>query len=610
LLRARGARRSTKPTTPSDVMSDDLITELRAHLERERRKLELVQDIALAVGSTVDVDELLRRIAENVTELMDAERSTIYAVDREANELWSRVAQSDEEPVEIRLAIGTGIAGWVAARGDVLNVPDAYSDPRFDPTWDQATGYRTRSLLCAPMVTKSGHVIGVVQVLNKKSGAPFTDADETYLQGIAGQAGLSLQNARLVRSLHKNIEELRATKEELENRNAELDLLLELAQVTGTAPNLEELLDRMVRRSAERCNADAGSVVLVDDSAGESKLDATFVVVGKERKRFSVPCRHGVVGWVVENGEPLCIADASHDARCSRTLGALVGYEVRSALCVPIRGHHGILGAIELLNKGGGAAEFTAADEKVLSLIAGQAAQAVELARARERRDREERLATIGHLLSGVLHDLKTPMTVISGYVQLMVQADDVKQRQTYAETVLKQFQYIGSMTAEILTFARGESTILLRRVYLHQFVEEIGELVRKELEARGIRVVVELRYRGTARFDEGKMRRVFYNIARNAAEAMSDGGTFTIEIDRDREFLELRFTDTGVGVPDEVRTRLFESFSTAGKKGGTGLGLAVVKKIVDEHDGTIDFTTETGRGTTFTIRLPIRAEG
>lgn len=579
---------------------------LQKQLERERRKLELVQNIGLAIGSTLDLDELLKLIAENVTELMGAERSTIYVVEPDSSELWSRVAEGEKD-VEIRLPLGTGVAGWVAQEGKVLNIPDAYADDRFDPSWDSTTGYRTKSILCAPMATKSGKVIGVIQVLNKQRKDLFTADDEIYLQAIAGQAAITLHNARLVRSLLGKNEELGRTKEELEQRNKELDLLLDLEQLASSARDLEDLLARVIKRSSERCNADAGAIALSDSTGGELKLDVAFAASGEDLLRFNLPWGEGLAGWVTKQGSSVRVADATQDDRCSKTMGQPVGFEARSALCVPLRGHHGILGAIELLNKN--TKVFTDVDEKVLTLLAGRVAQAVELAQGRERRDREERLATIGHLLSGVLHDLKTPMTVISGYVQLMVQADDTKLRQSYADTVLKQFQYIGSMTTEILTFARGESTILLRRVYLHQFVEEISELLQKELEPRNIKVVIELNYRGTARFDESKMRRVFYNIARNAAEAMPTGGTFSIVISRDTENLVLIFSDTGTGVPAEVRNSLFESFSTAGKKGGTGLGLAVVKKIIDEHDGKISFSSEPNKGTTFTLSLPLPKE-
>ena len=586
-------------------MSDETpsLAGLRAALRREQRKVELVRDIGLALGSTLDLDELLQLVAENVTELMEAERSTIYVVDEATQEIWSRVAQGEQQ-VEFRLPVGTGIAGWVAACGDIVNVRDAYHDDRFDPEWDKLTGYVTRSILTAPMRGKDGRVIGALQVLNKRTVGGFTGDDEVFIQAIAAQAAVSLENSQLVFSLIQNNEELQRTKVELEQRNSELDLLLELEQLAASARNLDDLLDRVIRRASALCDADAGAVLLLD-SQETLRFEAAFGARGEEMRRFRLRWGEGIAGWVTRNCFPVRVEDASRDQRHQRTIGEAVGYVAKSVLCVPLRGHSATLGAIELLNKGG-AGQFTEGDEKVLTLIAGQVARAVELARDRERRDREDRLATIGHLLSGVLHDLKTPMTVISGYVQLMAQAQDSAQRQGYAETVLKQFEHISAMTSEILAFARGESSILVRRVYLHRFVEEIGELLRRELEPRGIEVSFELEYKGTARFDEGKIRRVIHNIARNAAEAMPDGGTLSITVRRVGDDLLLRFADTGTGVPDEVRDRLFESFSTAGKEGGTGLGLAVVKKIVDQHRGEVSYESDPGKGTTFTVRLPL----
>ena len=101
-------------------------------------------------------------------------------------------------------------------------------------------------------------------------------------------------------------------------------------------------------------------------------------------------------------------------------------------------------------------------------------------------------------------------------------------------------------------------------------------------------------------------MKRVISNIARNAADAMPEGGRFTLVADRDGDQLVLRMSDTGTGVAPEIHERLFESFVTTGKTGGSGLGLAIVKRIVDAHGGTVEFKTRAGKGTTFEVRLPL----
>jgi signal transduction histidine kinase len=202
---------------------------------------------------------------------------------------------------------------------------------------------------------------------------------------------------------------------------------------------------------------------------------------------------------------------------------------------------------------------------------------------------------------------MKTPLTVIRGYVQMMKSTDDGKQRADLATIILKQFEHIGAMQREVLAFARGEKRLLLRRVYVQKFFEEVREQLESELAKRGVELVVDVQERGTARFDEGKMLRVVHNLARNAAEAMGrSGGKLVIKVTRDKSdrALVVSFSDTGPGIPKEIEHQLFQSFVTRGKAGGTGLGLAIVKKIADEHGGTISVQSSS-RGATFKLRIP-----
>jgi signal transduction histidine kinase len=158
-----------------------------------------------------------------------------------------------------------------------------------------------------------------------------------------------------------------------------------------------------------------------------------------------------------------------------------------------------------------------------------------------------------------------------------------------------------------VLEFARGEKNLLVRKVYLLKFFDDVRNQLESDLARRGVELVVDVQERGTARFDEGKMLRVVHNLARNAAEAMAKkGGKFIVKVTRDKEdgALVVTFSDTGPGIPREIEHRLFQSFVTSGKKGGTGLGLAIVKKIAEEHGGTIAVTSSS-RGATFKLRIP-----
>ena len=161
----------------------------------------------------------------------------------------------------------------------------------------------------------------------------------------------------------------------------------------------------------------------------------------------------------------------------------------------------------------------------------------------------------------------------------------------------------MAGMTREVLAFARGDSDLLIRKVYVNKFSEELSTQLGAAVAGRGIDFELEARYDGIAYFDEQKLMRVFHNLTSNAVEAMPEGGRLKVKIDKEGDQLVWTVSDNGPGIPAVVRGRLFELFAT-GKKGGTGLGLAIVKKVVDDHHGVIQCDSSP-EGTTFVIRLP-----
>jgi adenylate cyclase len=160
-------------------------------LREEVQILELSHDLA----GELDLDRLLARIIGATTELLDAERSSLLLYDARANELWSRVAEGLETR-EIRLPSDQGIAGAVFTSGVTENISDPYADPRFNKATDQQTGFKTRSILCMPIVNKAGEKLGVTQVLNKR-GDHFRSRDEQRLAAFTAQIAVALENARL-----------------------------------------------------------------------------------------------------------------------------------------------------------------------------------------------------------------------------------------------------------------------------------------------------------------------------------------------------------------------------------------------------------------------------
>jgi signal transduction histidine kinase/putative methionine-R-sulfoxide reductase with GAF domain len=677
------------------------IDELEGRLARADKTVQALREVGLALGTTLDLDQLLELILKKITEILEADRATLYLLDEHRGRLLSRIMIGDEAR-SIELPIGEGIAGYVAKVGRTVRVKDAYRDKRFQREWDEVTGYRTRSILAAPMKNHVGRTIGVIQVLNKRGpesepgrtsatggkrkvgrrkrgredvgdrwrselaldeqeadparanvtrregegdlwqeelafpeargltttaggsreslspkesgevpiAREFSQHDEELLTALATQAAVSIDNSRLFLSVIQKNMQLVETKEQLEHRVSDLKLLFELESAMGRAGTLEDLARAVVTEAARACEAQAGGL-LIDEPEGGVWLyfvDAGSRRDGVEVRRIAQKRGEGVIGWAMSHNEAVSLPpeyNRSDDAPISSRRAQILGVSIQSAIAVPLEGEDGVpIGAMGLFNSRK-ASGFSQDDRALLRLVSANASTAVRLFCSRVERERSERLTSIGRLLSGVMHDMRTPLTVISGYVQLMALSLDPNVRAEHAKLILKQFDAISAMQREVLEFARGERSILLRRVYLTKFFGEVELQIMQELAGTKVKLVMEVEDRGVARFDEAKMTRVAHNLVRNAVEAMGEGGgTITVRAYRDEGDLVVSFADTGKGVPKEIEGKLFQSFVTAGKKRGTGLGLAIVKKIVDEHSGTI-VVDSSSKGATFTIRLP-----
>ena len=580
-------------------------------LRREQKKVSLVQEVSRALSSVADLDALLILIMGKVTQLMEADRSTLYLLTEDGSQLWSKVAQGDKL-IEIRLAVGDGVAGWVAQTRELVNIPDAYADQRFQPSFDLKSGYRTKSILSVPMNNAQGQLIGILQVLNKADG-PFTSADEDLLSALASQAAVAVENARLYHSLIAQNQELTRARRDLERRQRELNALYEVEKELAAAPDLDDLLSRILAQAITVLGGGAGSIALVEPD-GALRFRTVQGPAAPRLIERTLAHGTGLLGWAIAHKTPVVVRDPASDPRHAADIAIEIGVRPQHLLIAPIVEGDDVIGGIEIVDQrravreaadGGTDAPWNEDDLKLLVLIAAQAAAAIGLARRRSEQSNRDRLASIGRMLAGLLHDLKTPMTIISGYAQLMAASDESAQREKYVEQIQRQFDLMAGMTREVLAFARGDTDLVVRKVYVNRFVEELREQLGAATSGRGIDFALEAKFDGVAHFDEQKLLRVFHNLASNAIDAMPDGGHLTVGVDRDADAGELVWTvkDTGPGIPPQVHGRMFELFAT-GKKGGTGLGLAIVKKIVDDHHGSIRCDTGSS-GTTFTIRMP-----
>jgi signal transduction histidine kinase len=571
------------------------VEKLKAELERKEVQLHAIQKIGIALSSVLNQEQLLILIMDQVTKLMNAERSTLYIVDNEKGEIWSKIAQKAEIK-EIRQKIGVGISGYVAKRGEEINIKDAYRDNRFDPTTDKKTGYHTKSILCMPIrepvkdEKKIGEIIAVIQILNSKRGY-FNVEDEELLRSLASQIAISLVNSRLYSIL--------------EERVNELNLLFNIEKVISNAENLEDMLRNLIKLIADSLNTEMGMLLIYDQQKKQFPFRFAHNMDEKKIKEASFSADVGIVGQVLTRGKIYISNDLTNDKYFNKVQAKFLDIKIRQLLCAPLISEKSVIGVFELMNKMGEHSYFSSHDEKMLESIASHIALGIENFRLKEENIKAERLAAIGNMMSAIVHDLRTPINNIYGFVDLMNEEVDQKVRGDYASIINEQIKILTNMSTDILDFAKGKTTILPRKYPVDKLVKEFIRLFEAEIKRQGFNFIYDINAAGMIYIDPEKINRVFMNIMKNSLEAMSKGGTFSISAEEVNGEIVFHLRDTGKGIPEEIRDKLFDSFVTSGKKGGTGLGLAIVKKVIDEHKARIEVESVQGAGTTFKIYFP-----
>ena len=278
-----------------------------------------------------------------------------------------------------------------------------------------------------------------------------------------------------------------------------------------------------------------------------------------------------------------------------------------------IRRRQGLLGVLEVINKRGELV-FSDADARLLEIVAGQAAIAIDNARLLERTLQSDRLSSVGKMASSIIHDFKTPLSLIQGFVDLLGDPETApERRQKYSKLVQEEVQGFLTSAQGLLDYARGEIRLNPEEVQLDEWLETIADVLRQNLSTAKIELQTKFEFGEKVWIDREKMRRVVMNLVSNARDAMPDGGSLTIRTGLEGENWQLEIHDTGSGIPVEQRSKIFELFATFGKANGTGLGLAMADEIVQSHGGSISMDScvlgENGSktsGTSFTITAPL----
>ena len=289
---------------------------------------------------------------------------------------------------------------------------------------------------------------------------------------------------------------------------------------------------------------------------------------------------------------------------------------------VPLMARSGVVGMLVLGARAGRRkVPFRPTEVRLLSVLANRAALALENHLYQRELISSERMAALGAMAGMLAHDFRNPMTVVRGHAEILLE-DGLRLEtvRSQAELIVRMVDRLDRMTAEILDFARAGGRVVRRRLPLRQFFGDLADDLEKELPGVSIVRTLDLPEEAAGALDEDKIRRAIGNLTSNARDVMGGRGVVHLAVrlappaeEGAPERLLIEVADEGPGVPPEIRATLFEPFVTARKKGGTGLGLAVARRFVEDHGGTIELVADPPAGgptgARFRLLLPLVPE-
>ena len=330
--------------------------------KRTARFSDMLLQVTTDLAKTKSLDEALETLVKITTTTIGAERGTIFLNDAATGELYSRIAQGSFRR-EIRILNTKGVAGWVFTQNKGAIIHDAYKDDRFNKAVDVRTGFRTKSILCAPLRTVSGEEIGVSQILNKIDGE-FEQDDLDLLEAMTEQAAIAIQGNIIVEQIEA------ARKQELE--------FLDVVSQVSSELELTPLLQKIITTISTMLDCERATLFINDEKTNE-----LYTEVGEgldEKSVIKFPNHLGIAGTVFTSAKPVNIPHAYADLRFNPSFDKQTGFFTRSILCMPVLNKEGkTIGVSQVLNKRGGS--FNSEDEKRLAAFTSQISMGIENAK-------------------------------------------------------------------------------------------------------------------------------------------------------------------------------------------------------------------------------------
>lgn len=405
-------------------------------------------------------------------------------------------------------------------------------------------------------------------------------------------------------------------------RQKELNTILRFSALTNSSLNIEDVLNYAMQWAEEFMDAEASTVYELDEQMGELFVRIARGEKKDPAKRIKLRVGEGVAGHVVQSGQPMVVQDVRKEKCFSDKFDRMTGFTTRSMICVPLVFRGKLFGALQVLNKKSGK-PFTYADLELLTSMSQQIAVALENAKlyrrleerfeltAQELREtqenfiRSERLEAMSHLVQGVAHEIRNPITTIGGFAWRIKKAfKENSKLQSYIGIILDESQRLENLVRRVRELGNALSaTLTLDDItpVIELVVDRFNPIARKQNVDLVPKIDKKLRF---IKMDSSQLVAALSNIIENALESMPHGGKLALEAKQEPDHVLIRITDTGWGISEKDLDSVYDPFFTSKTK-SAGLGLTMVHQIVMNHDGEIKTQSKKGKGTTVTIRFP-----
>ena len=548
------------------------------HQEVDRlRRLQTLTDAALA---HLDLDTLLAELLLRVREALETDTCAVLLFDETTNELVARAALGIEEEVEqgIRIPVGKGFAGRVAAEKRPVVLPDVDHADVLNPILRQK---RIKSMLGVPLLV-SGQVLGVMHV-GTLTPRLFTTEDIDLLQLAGDRAAIAIEHARA-------FEAERAARERIEH-------VQEITDVALAHLEFDELLSVLLPRIRDILSADTCAVLLMDEAGKELVARAAVGIEEEVEQGVRVPVGRGFAGRVAARRRPVILPDVDH----ADVMNPLLREKgIKSMLGVPLliaADPIGVLHVGTLVPH-----EFTDADVELLQLVADRVALAIERSRLHEETVRLDQLKA--NFVAIASHELRTPATSVYGVLVTLAEHGDNLSKELQAELIgtgVEQGERLKRLLEELLDLSRLDSRGV--RVDPKPLVlgSVLGQIVAETIPS-GPPIELDVPDSLAIVADRLVIDRVVSNLLTNAARY--GHMPITLSAARTDGYVRIAVEDSGPGVSEEVRPRLFERFARGDSGLGSGLGLSIARAYARAHGGDLVYE-QRDRGARFELILP-----